>query len=316
MHTAATVLTSVLVLLSAQLVEVPLHRFKGFAEPSAIAAIALSPDAHTVSVWTRWSAQTPCVRWTIKVQTGATEGLGEDACPEPSPLTSHPIELVDARLTERSLDFLSRPGGKLLSSFRHAGSSIRGVAASDGEWLLWTQAADGSDHLYLADDAELTGPLLERPYVRPLARIRLPATFGWKKDTTAVPDSPCEFFERGALVEDDVLLLDWPAQSNPIDVRVRLRNGKQQKWSVDVASATPLPGLQVERVQLPRQQRWRLRIRFPFAVEQLAISPAGKVVQRLRPVAMPVSTTSGEPTCLFVEGELRPERFMLDPLLR
>lgn len=309
-------LTSALLLLSTQLVEVPLHRFKSFAEPNTIAAIALSPDAHTVSVWTRWSAQTPCVRWTIKVQSGATEGLGEDACPEPEPLTSHPIELVDARLTERSLDFLSRPGGRLLSSFGHVGFKVRGVAASEGEWLLWTQSADGSDHLYLADGAELTAPLLERPFVRPLARIRLPATFGWRKESASAPDSPCEFFERGAMVEDDVLLLDWPAQSNPIDVRVRLRNGKQQKWSVDVASATPLPGLQIERLQLAKQQRWRLRIRFPFAVDQLAISPEGKPVQRLRPVVRPLSTNLGEPTCLFVDGELRPERFMLDPLLR
>lgn len=316
MHPGSAVLTTVFLLLSTQLVEVPLHRFKGFAEPNTIAAVALSPDAHTVSLWTRWSAQTPCVRWTVKVQTGATEGFGEDACPDAEPLTSHPVELVDARLSPRSLDLLSRPAGRLLGSFGHAGFTVRGVAASEGEWLLWVQAADGADHLYLADGAELTAPVLERPFVRPIARIRLPATFGWKKDSTSAPDSPCEFFERGALVEDDVLLLDWPADSGPIDVRVRAQHGKQQKWQVDVASATPLPGLQVERVKLAKQERWRLRIRFPYAVEQLAISAAGKPVQRLRPVATPLSTNQGEPTCLFVDGQLRPERFMLDPLLR
>lgn len=145
----------------AQLVEVPLHRFKAFAEPRSIAAVALSPDAHTVSLWTRWSEQTPCVRWTRCVQTGATEGFGEDVCPEPAlppevrcdaagchlerrgkplplgevalqgiptraQLAFHPGRQVVALNFERWLTFVSLPDGQLISSFSHARAARRG----------------------------------------------------------------------------------------------------------------------------------------------------------------------------------------------
>ena len=337
--------------LPAQLVEVPLHRFKAFAEPRGIAAVALSPDAHTVSLWTRWSEQTPCVRWTVDVQTGATEGFGEDACPEPelpppvrcddagchlerkgkplplgevalhgvptrAQLTVHPHHEVAALRFERSLDFISLSDGQLISSFGHAGSVLRGIAASEGEWLLWSQGRDGADHLYLADGAELLAPTPTRPFVRPVARLRLPSSFGWKKDTRSTPDSPCEFFERGVMVEADVLLLDWNADAKPFDVHVKGQGGQLQQWRVDVASATPVAGLQIDRVHFPKQGRWRLKIRFPFPLEALALAPAGAKVPRLRPIAVPMSTGSTEPACVFVGGELQPERLLLDVLLR
>jgi hypothetical protein len=149
-----------------------------------------------------------------------------------------------------------------------------------------------------------------------VARIRLPASFGWKKDTRSTPDSPCEFFERGVMVEDDVLLLDWKDDAKPFDVHVRGQGGQLQKWRVDVASATPLPGLQVDRMHFPRQSRWRLRIRFPFPLHSLALAEGGAKVARLRPIERPMSTTSTEPACVFVGEELQPERLMLDVLLR
>jgi hypothetical protein len=350
------VLTTVLLLLTQQLVEVPLHKFKSFAEPRAIAAVALSPDAHTVSVWTRWSAQTPCLRWTIDVQSGATEGFGEDACPEPplSPavkceatgcrlgkkplgetalqgtptreqLTMHPVEPVIALHLEEALTFVSSTDGKLLSSFSHAGFAVKGVAASDGEWLLWVQARDGADRLYLADNAELTAPPVEKPFVRAVSRVRLPSSFGWKKDTRGLTDSPCDFFERGVMATDDVLFLDWRADATPLsprgasshmDLYVRGQGMQLQKWKVDVSSPTAVAGLQIERMQLAKQGRWRLKIRFPYPIDSLAITEGGAKPARLRPISVPLSTSSSEPHCVFVGGELQPERFMLDSLLR
>ena len=340
-------LTSLLLLVTQQLVEVPLHKFKAFAEPRGVAAVALSPDAHIVSIWTRWSAQTPCIRWTVDVQTGATEGFGEDACPEPAlppqvsceakgcrlgkkplgevavqgmptraQLTVHPVESVIALNFERALTFASSIDGHLLSSFGHAGFAVKGVAASEGEWLLWTQSRDGADHLYLADNAELIAPTGEKPFVRAVARVRLPSSFGWKKDTRGTPDSPCDFFERGVMGESDVLFLDWSADARPFDVYVRGSGGPLQKWRVDATSATPVPGLTIERMHLAKQARWRLKIRFPFALEALAISDPSTKPARLRPLSPPLSTSSTEPHCVFVDGELQPERFMLDSLLR
>ena len=341
-------LTTVLLLITSQLVEVPLHPFHKFAEPRAIAAVALSPDAHTVSVWTRWSPQTPCLRWTVDVQSGRTEGFGEDACPGPSlppeihcndkgchlnkstslgdvelqgiprrsQLTVHPVEPVIAINFERALSFVSLTDGHLISSFSHAGFAIRGVAASDGEWLLWAQDHDGTDRLYLADGAELIAPAIERPFVRPVARVRLPASFGWKKDTKGTPDSPCDFYERGLMIEDDLLMLDWKAGGKPLDLRVRGKGGQLQKWRVDVSSPTPVPGLAVERMQLAKQDRWRLKIRLPFPIDALSLSEGGAKVARLSPIARPMSTTSTEPNCVFIDGQLHPERLMLDVLLR
>ena len=340
-------LTTVLLLVTHQLVEVPLHKFKGFAEPRGIAAVALSPDAHVVSVWTRWSDQTPCIRWTVDVQTGATEGFGEDECPQPAlpsgvscdekgcrlgkkPLgetalqgvptraqvAGHPVEPVIALNLERALTFVSLTDGHLISSFSHAGSALKGVAASEGEWLLWTQTHDGADHLYLADGAQLTAPTPERPFVRAVSRIRLPSSFGWKKDTRGTPDSPCDFFERGVMAEDDVLFLDWSADAKPFDVRVRGQGGQLQKWRVDATSPTPVAGLQIERMHLAKQARWRLKIRFPFPLEALALTDSSTKAARLRPIAAPMSTSSSEPACVFVDGALQPERFMLDALLR
>ena len=340
-------LTAVLLLIPGQLVEVPLHKFKSFAEPSTIAAVALSPDAHTVSVWTRWSEQTPCVRWTVAVQTGATEGFGEDACPEPplpnavkceatgcrlgkkplgetalqgaptrAQLTVHPVEPVIALNLEKALTFVSSTDGRLFSSFSHAGFAVKGVAASEGEWLLWVQSRDGADRLYLADNAELTAPTVEKPFVRAVSRVRLPASFGWKKDTAGLPDSPCDFFERGVMATDDVLFLDWRADAKPLDLYVRGQGMQLQKWKVDVSSPTAVAGLQIERMQLAKQGRWRLRIRFPYAIDSLAITEGGAKPARLRPISVPLSTNSSEPHCVFVDGELQPERFMLDSLLR
>ena len=335
-------------LIPAQLVEVPLHRFKAFAEPRGIAAVALSPDAHTVSLWTRWSGQTPCVRWTLDVQTGKTEGLGEDECPEPelpadvrcdaagchlerkgkslplgeqgapvrAQLALHPHHEVMALNFERALSFVSLSDGHLISSFSHAGFALRGIAAGEKEWLLWSQGRDGADHLYLADADELLAPTSSRPSVRPVARIRLPSSFGWKKNPRSTPDSPCDFFERGVMVEDDVLLLDWREDAKPFDVHVRGQGGQLQKWRVDVGSATPVPGLQVDRVHFPKQSRWRLKIRFPFALDSLALAEGGAKVARLRPIEPPMSTRSTEPTCVFAGDELQPERLMLDVLLR
>ena len=308
-------LTTLTLLLTSQLVEVPLHQFKKIAEPRGIVAVALSPNAHVVSVWTRWSEQTPCVLWTIDVQRGAAEGLGESECPRPSPLTSHPVEPVDARNTERALTFHSRDG-KLLTSFSHEGFAVKGVAASEGEWLLWTQSADGADRLYLADGAELIAWPAQRPPVRAVPHIRLPYSFGWKKDTRATPGSVCDFFERGVMIAPDTLFLDWTAGSKPIEVRVKGQAGQLQKWQVDIASATPVRGLQVERVDLKPQGRVRLRIRFPFALEAISITPAGAKVPRLSPIEAPLSTTSTEPHCVYGDGTLKPERFMLDALLR
>lgn len=341
------VLTTVLLLLTSQLVEVPLHQFKSLAEPRAITAVALSPDAHTVSLWTRSSSQTPCLRWTVDVQTGAAKGFGEDACPEPplpvavkceatgcslakkplgepalqgiptrTQLTVHPVESVIALNFEQALTFVSSTDGKLLSSFSHAGFVVKGVAASEGEWLLWVQARDGADHLYLADGAELIAPVAEKPFVRAVSRVRLPASFGWKKDTRGLADSPCDFFERGVMATDDVLFLDWLADARPIQLHVRGQNGQLQKWKIDITSPTAVAGLQVERVQLTKQGRVRLKIRFPYPIDSLAISQSGAKVARLRPLAWPMSTVSSEPNCVFVDGELRPERFMLDSLLR
>ena len=334
-------------LLPGQLIEVPLHRFKAFAEPSGIVAVALSPDAHTVSLWTRWSEQTPCVRWSLDVQTGATEGFGEDECPEPelppdvrcdaegchlerkgkslplgeqgvpvrAQLALHPHHEVLALNFDRALSFVSLTDGHLISSFSHAGSALRGLSAGEKEWLLWSQGRDG-DHLYLADADELVAPTFSRPTVRPVARIRLPSSFGWKKDTHSTPDSPCEFFERGVMVEDDVLLLDWKEDARPLDLHVRGQGGQLQQWHLDVGSATPVPGLQVDRMHLARQSRWRLRIRFPFPLDALALAQGGAKVARLRPIERPMSTRSTEPACVFVNEELHPERLMLDVLLR
>lgn len=338
--------------LTAQLVEVPLHRFRTFAEPRVIAAAALSPDAHTVSLWTRWSPETPCTRWTVDVQTGATEGFGEDACPlpplppqvrceasgcrlerkgQPSPLgevalqgvptraqlAAHRLKPVAALNFDGALTFVSLVDGKLLSSFGHAGFALRGLAASEAvEWLLWVQGRDGADHLYLADGDELLAPPAQRPFVRSVPRLRMPSSFGWKKDTRSTPGSVCEFFERGVMVEDDVLLLDWSEDAKPFDLRVRGQGGQLQKWRVDVASATPVAGLQVERVHFPKQARWRLKIRFPFPLEALAMAEGGAKIARLRPIERPMSTTSSEPACLFTDGELQPERLLLDALLR
>ena len=316
-------LTSVLLLITNQLVEVPLHRFREFAEPHVIAAVALSPDAHTVSVWTRWSPQTPCLRWTVDVQSGRTEGFGEDACPEPalppeircndkgchlgratplgevelqgvptrSQLTVHLVDPVIAINFERALSFVSLTDGRLISSFSHAGFAIRGVAASNGEWLLWAQNQEGVDRLYLADGAELIAPRVDSrgPFVRPVARVRLPASFGWTKDTTGTSDSPCDFFERGLMIEDDLLMLDWKAGARPLDLRVRGQGGQLQKWRIDISSPTPVPGLTVERMQLTRQERWRLKIRLPFPIDALAISEGGARVARLSPIAWPMS---------------------------
>ncbi|MDP1827958.1 MAG: hypothetical protein Q8L48_32085 [Archangium sp.] len=349
-------LTSVLLLITSQLVDVPLHKFKAFAEPSTIAAVALSPDAHTVSVWTRWSAQTPCIRWTVDVQTGATEGFGEDACPDiPLPpavkceatgcrlgkkplgettlqgtplreqLTVHPVEPVIALNFERALTFVSSADGKVLSSFSHAGFAVKGVAASEGEWLLWVQARDGADHLYLADTAELIAPAAEKPFVRAVSRIRLPSSFGWKQDTRGLTDSPCDFFERGVMAGDDVLFLDWRADAKPLsprgasshfDLYVRGQGRQLQKWKVDVSNPTAVAGLHIERMHLAKQGRWRLKITLPFPIDSLAIAEGGVKVARLRPIAWPLSTRSTEPSCVFVDGELQPERFMLDSLLR
>ena len=344
-------LTTLALLLTNQLVEIPLQQFKDFAEPRTIAAVALSPDAHTVSVWTRWSAQTPCLRWTVAVQTGATQGFGEDTCPAPAlptgihcdakgcsldkkplgevalqgiptraQLTVHPVAPVIALNFERSLTFVSSTDGQLISSFAHAGFAVRGVAASETQWLLWTQSRDGADHLYLADPDELLAPKVERPLVRPVARIRLPSSFGWKKDSLGTPDSPCDFFERGVMAQDDLLFLDWPA-ANPtssgalIELRVRGRGGQLRAWRIDVAGGTPTAGLQIDRVHLAKQARWRLRIKFPFPIDALALTDGGKP-PRLRPIAVPMSTLSSEPHCVFVDAELQPERFMLDPFLR
>lgn len=262
------------------------------------------------------------------MQSGHTEGFGEDACPaapkRPPKLdlqgaprfAVHPIDPVIALNFDRALTFISRVDGHVLSSFSHAGFTVKGVAASDGEWLLWVQRADGADHLYLADGAELTTPAAERPFVRSVSIVRLPQTFGWKKDTRGTPDSPCDFFEKGVMTQPDVLFLDWRADSKPIDVRVKGQGGQLQKWKVDVGSATPLPGLQVERMQLAKQGRWRLRIQFPFALEALAIVEGGAKVPKLRPIVAPVSTASTEPACVFVDQELKPERFMLNPIAR
>lgn len=338
--------------LSGQLVEVPLLRFKGFAEPRSIAAVALSPDAHTVSVWTRWAPRTPCLLWTVDVQTGATEGLGEDACPQPplppevacdgagcrlvragqslplgevalqgvptrAQLAVHPTRQVAALNLDRWLSFVSLTDGRLISSFGHADFTLRGVSASaEVEWLLWVQGRDGRDHLFLADGDELLAPTVQRPLVRPVARVRLPSTFGWKKETRATPDSPCDFFEGGVMVEDDVLMLDWSADAKPFDLRVRGQGGQLQKWRVDVASATPVAGLQVERVHFPRLARWRLKISFPFPLETLALAEGGAKVARLRPIERPMSTTSSEPACVLVDGMLQPERLLLEPWWR
>jgi hypothetical protein len=330
------VLTTVLLLCSAQLVEVPLHQFQKFAEPRGIAAVALSPNAHTVSVWTRWSEQTPCVRWTIDVQTGKTEGFGEDDCPAsaplpplrsfgeealqgkptPSQLTVHPVEPVIALRFEHALTFISRADGKLISSFRHGGYSVKGVAASEGEWLLWVQSADGAEHLYLADAAELTSRRAQKPFVSSVPWLRLPDSFGWKKDTKGTPGSVCDFFERPVMIAADVLLLDWNAASKPIDLRVRAQDGRLQKWQIDIGSATPVAGLQVERMQLAKQGRVRLKVRLPFGIDALAVVPSGAKVARLSPIEAPLSTGSTEPACIFVDGALKPERFMLDAWLR
>lgn len=333
-------LTTVLLLCSAQLVEVPLDVFKSIAEPNVISAIALSPDAHTVSVWTRRSEQTLCIRWAVDVQTGATEGFGEDSCPVPAlpadlrcsdkgcrlgkvalpgtraQLTVHPVEPVLAFNSEQAVTFVSRANGRVLTSFGHAGWSLKGVAASHGEWLLWVQSRERVDELFLADGAELIANAAERPAVRPVMRVQLPDSFGWKKDSTGTPGSPCDFFERGVMINDDVLMVDWSAKSQPLEVRVRSREGQLQKWQVDVASATPVPGLQVERMHLAKQARWRLKITFPFPLEALALSPGGIKVPRLRPIVSAMSTPFAAPTCVFEDGELRPARFMLDPLLR
>lgn len=308
-------LTTLTLLFTAQLVEVPLHQFNKLAEPRGIAAVALSPNAHVVSVWTRWSEQTPCVLWTIDVQNGKTEGRGESACPPLSPLTAHPIEPVNALNSERTLSFTARDGG-VLTSFSHEGFAVKAVAASDGEWLLWTQNAAGVDHLYLADGAELIARPAQKPSVRSVPSLRLPSSFGWKKDSKATPGSVCDFFERGVMSSSDTLLLDWSAGSKPIDVRVKGQGGELQKWQVDVASATPVPGLQVERMELKKQGRWRLRLHFPFALEAIAITPGGAKVPRLSPIEAPLSTASTEPHCISVDGALQPERFMLDALLR
>lgn len=190
------------------------------------------------------------------------------------------------------------------------------MAASEGEWLLWAQGRDGADHLYLADGDELLAPTPARPFVRPVARLRLPSSFGWKKDTRSTPDSPCEFFERGVMVEDDVLLLDWSADAKPFDVHVRGQGGQLQHWRIDVASATPVARLQVERVHFPKQARWRLKLRFPFPLESLALTEGGAKGARLRPIARPMSTASTEPACVFIDGELQPERLLLDVGLR
>jgi hypothetical protein len=308
-------LTTLTLLLASQLVEVPLHQFKKLAEPRAIAAIALSPNAHVVSVWTRWSEQTPCVLWTIDVQTGGTEGHGENDCPPAKPQVEHPVDKVNAVISERALTFNSHDG-KLLTSFGHEGFKLKGIAASDGEWLLWTQTWDGVDHLYLADGAELTASPAQKPSVRSVPLITLPSTFGWKKDSNATPGSVCDFFERGVMISDSTLFLEWKAGSKPIDLRVKGTSGQLQKWQVDVGSATPVPGLQVERMELKKQGRWRLRIQFPYAIEAIAITPAGTKVGRLSPIEVPMSTATSEPHCVFANGTLAPERFMLDALLR
>lgn len=308
-------LTALTLLITSQLVEVPLHRFNKLAEPRGIAAVALSPNAHVVSIWTRWSEQTPCVLWTVDVQTGATEGLGENECPPSSTVTSHPIDPVNALDSEHALTFTSRDGG-VLTSFSHGGFAVRGVAASEGEWLLWTQNAEGADHLYLADGAELTANPAQKPPVRSVPSLYLPSSFGWKKDTRATPGSVCDFFERGVMISSHTLLLDWSASSKPIDVRVKGQNGQLQRWQVDIASATPVPGLEVERMELKKQGRWRLRIHFPLAVDALAITAGGMKAPRLSPVQVPMTTTSSEPHCIYVDGMLRPERFMLDAQAR
>ncbi len=310
-------LTTLTLLLTAQLVEVPLHQFKKIAEPRDIATIALSPNAHVVSVWTRWSAQTPCVLWTINVQTGDTEGHGENECPPLKPQIEHPVDQVNAVITEGALTFHSRPDGKLLTSFSHEGFKVKGIAASEGEWLLWAQTSDGQvDHLYLADGAELTANKAEKPYVRSVPLIRLPSTFGWKKDSNATPGSVCDFFERGVMISESTLFLEWKAGSKPIDVRVKGTGGQLQKWQVDVSSATPVQGLQVERMELKKQGRWRLRIQFPYAIDAIAITAGGAKVGRLNPIEVPMSTNTSEPHCVFANGTLAPERFMLDALLR
>ena len=309
-------LTTLALLLTSQLVEVPLHQFKKIAEPRDIAAIALSPNAHIVSVWTRWSAQTPCVLWTIDVQTGNTEGQGENECPPAKPPIEHPVDKVNAVISERALTFNARDG-KLLTSFSHEGFKVKGIAASDGEWLLWTQTADGRvDHLYLADGAELTASPAQKPAVRSVPLIQLPSTFGWKKDSNATPGSVCDFFERGVMISDSTLFLEWKAGSKPIDLRVKGTGGQLQKWQVDVGSATPVPGLQVERMELKKQGRWRLRIQFPYAIDAIAVVPGGTKVGRLSPIESPMSTNTSEPHCVFGNGTLSPERFMLDALLR
>ena len=309
-------LTALTLLVTSQLVEVPLHHFKKIAEPRDIAAIALSPNAHVVSVWTRWSEQTPCVRWTIDVQTGNTEGLGEDACPIVSDRAAHPIEQIDTVRSERTLSFTMRKGGVLLTSFTHEGFAVKGVAASEGEWLLWVRSAEGADHLYLADGAELTWGAAQKPYVRSVPLLLLPSSFGWKKDTKGLAGSVCDFFERGVMISSSTLFLDWNANSKPIDVRVRGEGGQLQKWQVDVASPTPVAGLQVERMELKKQGRWRLRIEFPYAVNAIAITPSGVKAPRLSPIEAPLSTSSTEPHCIFVDGVLKPERFMLDASAR
>jgi hypothetical protein len=44
--------------------------------------------------------------------------------------------------------------------------------------------------------------------------------------------------------------------------------------------------------------------------------PGGTKVGRLNPIERPISTNTAEPHCVFSNGTLAPERFMLDAQLR
>jgi hypothetical protein len=68
----------------------------------------------------------------------------------------------------------------------------------------------------------------------------------------------------------------------------------------------------VQRVHFAREGVWRLRVRFPWPVAQLALSETDKPAVRLSPVVDPV----GDSTCVVKDGALQPGEFQLDPRWR
>lgn len=321
-------------LISAQFREVPLSKFNAFADARTIHAVATSPNGHTVSVFTRWSATAPCLGWTMEDTGEKPEGLGEVPCPDAPPtgkrhlfldtkVMGAPKTLVPvldsfrdrvALVFPHALGVASNADGAVLGAWSLGDFTLKGLSVGEHDWLVWVQDAKGGDRLFFVDPEYLTSGPLEQPVVETVPLMKL-SGFGWKKDMPRQQVGPCTLERRGLFIDDRALLLDWRSSTSRLEVRAQLASGEQKVWKVDAAGGTPVAGLDVQRVHFARHGVWRLLIRFPEQVTALAVTEAD-TPKRLSPVLQPIVYGGLGTVCTLTDGVLRPADFTFDPRWR